>query len=286
MAPTAPSGSVVDAHTHVWDPRALSYPWLAAHPRLNVPRLPAHLDDAGGAIGAWVFVEADAAPADAARELDWVESLPWGGLAGVVARIDLTCADIGDEVERLRARGVAGVRHGLQNAPVGSPWPVGLSRGLDAVASAGLVFDACVRWGQLPALAELLRGSPHVRVVVDHVGKPPVAAGISSEDGRAWVSGITAVAQHPNIAVKLSGLPAEAGDADILGRHAPAFVRAALDLFGADACMFGTDWPVSVGEEVSATEWLDLVADAATGHDESAIFAGTARTIYGLSGRA
>lgn len=286
MASTTSSGGVVDAHVHVWDPRVLSYPWLAAHPRLNVPRLPAHLDDAGGAIGARVFVEADPAPGDAARELDWVESLAWDALAGVVAGIDLTRPDIGDEAERLRARGVAGVRHGLQDVPVGSPWPEGLSRGLDAAASAGLVFDACVRWAQLPALAELLKGSPHARVVLDHVGKPPVAAGLPSEDGRAWLAGITAVAQHPGIAVKLSGLPAEAGDADTLRRHAPEFVRAAVDLFGADACMFGTDWPVSVGAEVSAKEWLALVADATARHDESAIFAGTAQRVYGLSGRA
>jgi L-fuconolactonase len=274
---------VVDAHVHVWDPSALSYPWLAAHPAIDVPRLPAHLDDAGGAIDAWVFVEADAAPADTTRELDWVESLAWDGLAGVVAGIDLTRADIGDEVARLRARGVAGVRHGLQGVPVGSPWPDGLSRGLDAVASAGLVFDACVGWEQLPALAELLRERPQTRVVLDHVGKPPVAAGMASEEGRAWLSGVTAVAQHPGIAVKLSGLPAEAGDADALRRHGPDFLRAALDLFGADACMFATDWPVSVGAEVSAGEWLDLVADAAGGSDASAIFAGTARRVYGLA---
>jgi len=41
---------------------------------------------------------------------------------------------------------------------------------------AGLTFDVCVTHDQLPAVAGLVAGCPAASFVLDHLGKPPVAA--------------------------------------------------------------------------------------------------------------
>lgn len=275
---------IVDAHVHVWDTGRIEYPWLADAPHLADRRLPADLDDAGGRIARWIFIEADAAPGAALTEAREVDALDWPGLVAIVAHADLTDSAVDDRLAELsRIPRVRGIRHLLQVLPDARPWPTGLRAGFAALAGRGLSFDACVRWEQLPALVDELEEAPPLAVVLDHLGKPPVDEGLRSAAGRAWLQGMRLFSALPGSTVKLSGLPAEASTTESLMRNAPEFVRAALDMFGADRCMFGSDWPVStVGTDAGA--WVDLVTEAAAGYDVAEIFGGTAWRFYRVSG--
>ncbi len=255
---------VVDAHAHAWDPAAIQIDWVAGT-ALDGPRMPADLDDADGDIAAWVFVEADVR-ASGEDEVEWVSRLPWPGLVGIVADVDLADPDLPSTLARLRTRSlVCGVRHLLQGEDLTDERIGELGRGLNAVAAAGLTFDVCVRWEQLDAAAALVSAASGLDFVIDHLGKPPVDAGIDSPDGVAWLAAMTRLSRLPGGAVKLSGLRAEAASRDSLMAHGPGFVAAGVALFGAERCLFGTDWPVSVGADtdVTASEWLALVRDAA-----------------------
>jgi len=263
--------SVLDAHVHVWRPSALPYPWLASMPALDRDLGPADIDDAGGEITEWVFVEADsAAPRE---ETEWVAALDWPGLRGIVAKADLRDLRL-DEIAA--TRGVVGVRHLLQDQPITDD----LVPGLRAVGESGLTFDACVRRQQLPTLADLLAEAPGTRTVLDHVGKPAVAMGLASAEGREWAAGIRRIAELPHVFVKLSGLPAEGG----LG---PDFLRVALEAFGPERCMFGGDWPVSgvPGAGVPARDALDAVRAVVGAEGADRVFGDVARTFYGLTAR-
>ena len=76
--------------------------------------------------------------------------------------------------------------------------------------------------------------------MIDHLGKPPIGTD-EMPDGEAE---LRAAAAHPNVAAKVSGLNTcvrrRGWTASDLG---PA-VEVALDCFGADRLLFGTDWPV------------------------------------------
>ena len=88
----------------------------------------------------------------------------------------------------------------------------------------------------VPILAERL---PTLRIVVDHLGKPPIAVG----GFEPWASLLAAAAKAPNVFAKLSGLDAGQGDrwsASDLTRY----VDHALTVFGPDRLMYGSDWPV------------------------------------------
>ena len=277
---------IVDAHVHVWDPRVLDHPWLRAIPALDRPMLPEDLDrtDDGPDV---VVVEADRRPDQALAEARWVAGLRWPRLRGIVAAADLRSEELSTHLDALgEVRGVVGVRHLLQ-AEDAAAWDADevLVRGLRAVAVRGWTFDACVRWTQLDRLAGLLTAVPELAVVLDHLGKPPVDDGVDGSAGRAWTAALTRVAAREATFVKLSGLAAETSDAASLDRHADGFLARALDLFGPDRSMLGSDWPVSarLGAAVSPAAWRERVRRVATATGGwEAVASGTAARFYRL----
>lgn len=278
--------TVLDTHVHVWDPSRLDYPWLAGVPVLDRPFLPAGIDR-DGVSRRMVFVQADCRPEQSLDEVRWVAGLgdEWPELAGIVAGADLRSPDLEAHLDALAAAGpVVGIRHLLQGEPIEAFADPALRRGLGSLAARGLTFDACVSHAQLAALRELLGSAEGLRVVLDHVGKPPVDDGIASDAGRAWAAELSrSAAEHPNLHVKLSGLAAEATDRARLDANADAFLAHAVDAFGPDRAMVGSDWPVSalVGAGGGFAGWVarvrrvvgdDAAARRAVEHDTGARF--------------
>jgi L-fuconolactonase len=280
---------LIDSHTHIWDPRRFDYPWLAGIEDLDRPMLPTDIDRAGGRVTGMVFVQADCAPGSAIDEARWVDGLEWSELAAIVAGADLRDhAGLAAHLDALATiPRVAGVRHLLQGEPDDFLTSAVLRDGLAAIAERGLTFDACVRHEQLPVLVALLARMPALRVVVDHLGKPPVDDGIDSEPGRRWAAAIDELAALDSVTIKVSGLSPEARDAGSLDRNAGDFIRHALGAFGAHRSMIGSDWPVSarLGAGGTFSDWIDRV-HAATGPstaERDAIDAGTAAAFYRLA---
>lgn len=276
---------MIDAHVHVWDPRELSYPWLAGIAELDRPMLP---DTDVGDADAAIFVEADCLPEQSLAEARWVSRLGWPGLRGIVAAADLRSPTLFDDLDRLAAiPAVVGIRHLLQDED-DREWDADatLVAGLHTIAARGLTFDACVRWPQLDALAALLERVPDLKVVLDHLGKPPVDEGVDSVAGRRWCASMARIAEHDTTYVKLSGLAAESADRATFDRHADGFIRAGLDLFGAERAMIGSDWPVStlLGAAETPDLWRArvLAVAASLGLDGDAVGSRTAARFYAI----
>ena len=98
-----------------------------------------------------------------------------------------------------------------------------------------------IRCEQLPAVVRLARAVPGLRLVLDHLGKPRIAAG----ELEPWRTELVALAGAPNVTAKLSGLVTEADWSSwSVGQVAP-YAEAALGAFGPSRLMFGSDWPVA-----------------------------------------
>jgi L-fuconolactonase len=132
------------------------------------------------------------------------------------------------------------------------------------VAAAGLVYDLLVRTPQLAAAVETARRLPELRFVLDHVAKAPA----DRDDYAAWERGVAALAELPNVSCKISGLFTEADPAGTADR--------ALRWFGAERCLWGSDWPVCT----LAAGYGDGLA--LTGPD-ARVRGATAVAVYGLS---
>jgi len=252
---------VLDSHLHLWDPSRLSYSWLEgpllarfAAEEAIVARGAGSTTDAGS--HAAVFVQADCAPEQYLDEVDWVSSIAEeAGVRGIVAgaRLDER-GSVEHHLDALRARPlVVGVRHLLQSEPAGFARTDAFVAGARALAARDLSFDACVRGvEQLGDVAALASAVPDLRIVLDHLGKPEIGtADAPRGPEQAWITAISAVAAHPQVACKLSGLPAEAGGSWSAAQVQP-FFDVALSVFGPDRLMIGSDWPVSA---VTAAGW-------------------------------
>jgi len=201
-------------------------------------------------------------------------------IAGVVGWVDLTAPDVVDRLAALDGP-LAGVRHQVENEP-DDDWLLRpeVMAGLSAVAAAGLAFDLLVRPAQLPAAAEVALRLPHLRLVLDHAAKPPIAAG----EWEPWASAVAALAVRENVVCKLSGLVTEADWTGWEVSHLRRYVDHVLDVFGPERLLFGSDWPVC---ELAAS--YEVVLDAAvalTGSlsdaERLAVFEHNARTAYRL----
>jgi L-fuconolactonase len=278
---------IVDSHQHVWDVSEHPQPWLDSDPALAPLRGRFSIADlaplaAASGVGATVVVQTLIDPVETPELLALAAAEPL--VQAVVGWADLTAPDIADTLASLRAlhggQYLAGIRHPL----LVEPDPDWLSRadvrgGLTAMASAGLCFDLVPRPGQLPSLVSQVAGLPEVAIVLDHLGNVEIGEQVDPE----WARALAAFAALPKTVCKLSGILGEAGPAgkgDV--RHLRPYFEHALECFGPDRLMFGSDWPVctlsaSYAEVVAAALAL---TGSLSAPERAAILSGTAREVY------
>jgi predicted TIM-barrel fold metal-dependent hydrolase len=225
---------------HFWDPGRFEYDWLPA--ALRRPFTPSDYGE-----GELIFVEADCRDPG---EVEWVESL--GAAAGIVAYMD--------DLDALATRPhVVGVRRVLQGE---SSFDAFASRIVRA-GELGLVFDACVTQEQLPRLTALVSTCPDTTIVLDHLGKPHALD--------PWRADLERLSRLPNVHCKLSGMEAEFGPEWTEAQVRP-YLEHALQVFGEDRCLYGSDWPLTRDHH----RWRTAVQNLAPGTLDNA------RAVYGL----
>jgi predicted TIM-barrel fold metal-dependent hydrolase len=293
-AGTAPP-ALVDSHVHFWDRRRLHYQWLdGASPALQRDFLPEDLAPELEQLtrvrpSGLVFVQADCRSDQGAAEVEWVHQLGRSGadVLAVVAYAPLhDGAECAPELERLvrEAPLVAGIRRLLQDEPPGFVTDRSLVAGTQLLARHGLAMDLCVRQHQLGEVVELVDQCPDVLFVLDHLGKPRITA----EDFEPWAAEMTRLAERPHVRCKLSGLMSEAPPDRRTTNALRPWLEHALDAFGAERCMFGSDWPVLT--DVGGYHlWCETVLDAVAGLSEEqrgCVLSGTATATYDPVNRA
>jgi L-fuconolactonase len=277
---------VVDAHHHFWDPARAEYPWmtgaLAPIRRRFGPEDLRPLLGANG-IDQTILVQARSS-LDETREL-LATAAQHEFIAGVVGWVDLTAPNVAEQVASLRAgpggAKLVGIRHQVHDEA--DPEWLGrkdVRRGLAAIGKAGLTYDVLVRTRELPAALAMVRSLPDMRFVVDHIAKPPIASGATSE----WAARLKPLAAYPNVFCKLSGMVTEADWKRWTARDITPYVTRVLEWFGAERCVFGSDWPVCL-LAASYAHVIDACGQAIGDlpfADRERIFGGNAVELYRL----
>jgi len=283
---------VVDAHLHLWDLERFRYPWLDEPSASELPRTYLYddfvQDSEAVEVAAVVHVQAELDhAADPALETAWVAST--GAPAVCVGYADLRSPDLDDVLDRhlehAHFRGIRQLawydprseradvpRHDLLDD---ERWIAGLRR----VAERGLTFDLQVWPWQLPHAAQILRDLPALRVIVEHAGLPGPAG-----THRDWAANLGDFArQVPLAALKVSALRSisPAFDLDELR----AVVLTAIELFGVDRCMFGSNFPVDGAAISYAGFWavVDGITSDFSDAERTAMFRTNAATAYGIA---
>lgn len=273
---------IIDAHQHFWDITRGDYSWMddsvAPIRRTILPRDLMPLSEAAGVTGT-VLVQAAPTLAETRFLLGIAERTQL--VRAVVGWIDLA-AEVEPQLQAIAHPSLRGIRPMLQDIP-DTDWilqPVVIGS-LRRVAAAGLRLDALVTPRHLPAIERLARRLPELPIVIDHCAKPVFDG---TDPGAAWRDGMAALAAHPQVMCKLSGLANEYGEGWSADTLRPVFHHV-LASFGPRRLMWGSDWPVLELAGAYAG-WLEVAQQLAADlrqEDRDSIFAGAATEFYNLT---
>ena len=274
---------ILDSHAHLWQRERTPQPWIDGASMAPIDRdfWLGDLREAQRKAGIEGTILVQSANS-ASETIDLLALAADPGVRGVVGWIDLT-ADVASQLQSVRqAPGgdhLVGIRH-LAHQDPDDHWlrRTDVGAGLEALSEAGLVFDLVVRPDQLADAAATVAEHPAVTFVLDHLGKPPIAGGDLAE----WSAALRAVAASPNATAKLSGLVIEAEWTSWSIDDLREPVELALEVFGPNRLMFGSDWPLTrvTGGLTSCVDAArDLTSELSQGERDD-IFGGTAAAVY------
>jgi len=291
---------MIDAHHHIW--RQTDLPWLTGpdQPRIfgaydalkrDYP-IEEYLDDlAGTGVQKSVYVQVNWAPDRFEDEVAWVQSVAdaHGWPHAIVGFADFTVPDVRPQLDRLAKyplmRGLRQQLHWHENPayrfaarPDLAADPK-LRANIVHLADYGWSFDLQVFTGQMEGAAGLAASCPGVTFILQHAG---MLEDTSDAGWEAWQTGMQHLAACKNVVSKLSafGTFIHANNPDFIA----AMVEATVGIFGADRCLFGSNFPI---EKL----WIDYGAlfgafrVAAAGlsmAEQNAIFRDTAARVYRL----
>ena len=170
--------------------------------------------------------------------------------------------------------------------------------GYQHLARFRLAFDAWVYHPQLGEVAALAAAFPQTPIVLNHFGSPILGgpnAVRTAEVFAEWRAGMTALARHDNVNVKLGALPVRRSDGR-RGTDAPPltseeiatawrpYVEVCIEQFGAKRCMFESNFPVQKRWCSYAVFWnaCKRLAAGASADEKAALFSKTAARVYRL----
>ena len=240
---------------------------------------------------------------------------PYRPCAGIVGHADLRLGSkAGAVLDALAETGGArfkGIRHaGAWDADpevLGPPFhaPEGLYRsdafraGFAAYSRFGLSFDAWVLEPQLGDVLDLARAFPAQAIVLDHCGTPlgmGSYAGTLPENFDRWRSGIRAIAECPNVSVKLGGLamsfcgmpdegPAKGCGSEELATMWRPYIETCIEAFGTGRAMFESNYPVDRWGATYPVLWnaFKRLAAALAPDERDAVFWRSAASTYGIN---
>src|SRR5437588_2593281 len=319
-----PEIPICDPHHHFWDLRTDRIPYQ----RYLLHELIADVE-CGHNVRSTVFIEARAmyrpgGPMELRPigEVEFVQGLaaasasglygPCRAASAIVGHADLKLADRVEPVlESLQAASpnrFRGIRHTVTWDPhpdvesreaEGVLGSVGYRAGAGILARMGLSLDVGVAFPQLPELADFARALPDLTIVLNHLGglnRSGPYAGKDDEVLPAWRQGIAAVAQCPNVNLKLGGIgmprmgfdwhqrEKPIGSEELATSMAP-LMSYCIEQFGPERCMFESNFPVdkvSFSHHVLFNAFKRFSQGYAAG-ERAALFHDTAVRAYRIS---
>lgn len=311
-----PGLPIIDAHHHLWDgphPRYLLDEMRADIASGHNIRATVFIEASGmwrqsGPTNLKPVGEVEFANGIAAMS----ESGNYGDARIGAALVGYANLGLGAEVEPVLEAQIAagngrlrGIRHSAAHDPeVRMLAPLGLLRssqfmaGFACLQRQSLGFDLWVYHTQLDDAVALLRAFPEAPVVINHVGGRLGIGRFASQQTEVntqWLAGLKQLAAFPNVRIKLSGLGMPLAGYGLTDLALPPSsedlasmwwprLSACLEIFGAERCMFASNFPVDKTSCSYVALWnaFKRMTHTMSAKDRAWLFGGTAARYYGL----
>lgn len=236
--------------------------------------------------------------------------------AGIVAFADLTLGvDVRPVLEAHQlasSNRFSGIRHAagwhaddaIRNSHTNPPESLMLSdtfrEGFAVLDDMGLTFDAWFYHDQLPEFVDLAKAFPGVTMILDHFGGPlGIGPYDADETFAVWRDHIAELQVCANVHFKLGGINMKINGFDWHKRDLPPtsdelvdrtgrYYEFCIDHFGADRCMFESNFPVDRESCSYNILWnaFKKLAGNSSENEKAALFYRTATAVYGIEGSA
>ena len=273
----------IDAHQHFWRYQPTVHQWMdGTMGAIKRDFLPEDLAPRLAALGfdGCVAVQASQTLEETRWLLELADAHPV--IRGVVGWVDLRSPEVAAQLARYAVHPrFVGVRHVVHDESddrflLGAEF----RRGIAALAGTGLVYDLLLFPRHLPIAEEFVRGFPDQPFILDHLAKPLIKGRIREP----WATDLRRLAAHGHVACKLSGLVTEADWATWRPKDLHPYLDVALEAFGPQRLLIGSDWPVchlagAYAETMAAVlDWTATLRPA----ERDAILGGNAVRLYRL----
>ena len=273
----------IDAHHHFWKYDPVRYAWM--NERMEVLKKdyqPADLlvETEKTGIDGVVSVQADQSMLETDELLEHAARHDF--IKGVVGWFPLSDSSVEEVLsEYAQNPWLKGVRHVVQDEPddrfiLGNAF----NEGIRKLEQFDLVYDILIYERQLAPSIEFVDLHPNLSFVLDHVAKPRIGDGVMDP----WKAQMFEMARRENVTCKLSGMATEANWTEWTLDGLRPYMEVALDAFGPNRLMFGSDWPVA-RLAVDYEPWVSLCREfisTLSPHEREAIEGGNAIRAYRL----
>ena len=249
----------VDSHHHFWNYSAEQYGWISE--KMQVLRrdfAPKDLLEQTESthIDYVVSVQARQETQETRFLLDYAQKNAW--IRGVVGWVPLAQPAIAKVLDSFQGETLLkGVRHVVQDEPDEKFLDrEDFNAGIRLLRSFKLVYDLLVFGKQLPMTIRFVDRHPYQPFVLDHIAKPVIEA---NHFDKQWEKDFRELAKRPNVDCKFSALVTEVRDPEWTIELLKPYWDVALDAFGPDRLMFGSDWPVCLLRS-SYADWVAAVS--------------------------
>ncbi|MFN0146714.1 MAG: amidohydrolase family protein, partial [Dehalococcoidia bacterium] len=203
-----------------------------------------------------------------------------------------------------------GVRHRAawperRTIPVGQPASMDhllldpdFRKGFRYLREYALSFEAWLFHPNIPDVADLARAFPDQTIILNHLGGPVLGGefpGTNEEIFATWKRDITAVAQCPNVVLKVGGIQMPVNgfkwhererpptSDELIAVNAPWYMHS-IEAFGPSRCMFESNFPVDRASCSYTVLWNQFkkLTKSFRADERAAMFAGTAARVYRL----
>ncbi|MDT8886892.1 amidohydrolase family protein [Aquirufa sp. LEPPI-3A] len=244
---------MIDSHQHFWNYDAERDTWITADMAVIKQDFYPNVDlFSSKGIHACVAVQASSSEEETLFLLALAEQSNF--IQGVVGWVDLQQGDIEDRLAYFsQFETLKGFRHIVQ----GEEDPEFLKRsdfirGVKALDAFDYTYDLLILPHQLKEGIEFCQQLDQ-KIVMDHLAKPPIKSG----DVKQWKKDIGAFKELEHVSAKISGLITEADWKTWTTEQINEVIQEALEVFGPDRLLFGTDYPVvKVAGELD--QWIDV----------------------------
>ena len=277
--------SLIDSHFHVFRRGHTQQAGILASPYLQRDFLwDDYLEASSGVdVQASVMVQVNDFT-DPLPEAQWVSEVAAAnsGPTAIVAYAQLEAPVAAEHIAALRALPlVRGVRRNTQHEadPEFCARPDFIARAR-LLGEVGLACDICAKAHQLESVIRLAEACPNTSIVLNHFGKPDVTADLS-----AWRDAMRRLGTHENVSCKVSPVIHTDHDPELTDAIAGQLLTTAIEAFGWDRVMFGSNWPVAPAV-IGYLDWVDMLERLLAGERAAnlqKLFVENARRVYCLS---